>query len=110
MNYLNKEIVVIGLGYVGLPLAVKLAANFKVIGYDISIHRIKELKDCNDSTKEIKKNILRKAKNLIFTCDKSMISNKCIYIITVPTPVKKNKLPDLSLLKNACKLVGKNIH
>ena len=110
MNYLNKEIVVIGLGYVGLPLAVKLAANFKVIGYDISIHRIKELKDYNDSTKEIKKNILRKAKNLIFTCDKSMISNKCIYIITVPTPVKKNKLPDLSLLKNACKLVGKNIH
>ena len=110
MNYLNKEIVVIGLGYVGLPLAVKLAANFKVIGYDISIDRIKELKDCNDSTKEIKKNILRKAKNLIFTCDKSMISNKCIYIITVPTPVKKNKLPDLSLLKNACKLVGKNIH
>ena len=110
MNYLNKEIVVIGLGYVGLPLAVKLAANFKVIGYDISIDRIKELKDCNDSTKEIKKNILRKAKNLVFTCDKSMISNKCIYIITVPTPVKKNKLPDLSLLKNACKLVGKNIH
>jgi len=110
MNYFNKEIVVIGLGYVGLPLAVKLAANFKVIGYDISIDRIKELKDCNDSTKEIKKNILRKAKNLVFTCDKSMISNKCIYIITVPTPVKKNKLPDLSLLKNACKLVGKNIH
>ena len=45
MNYLNKEIVVIGLGYVGLPLAVKLAAHFKVIGYDISTHRIKELKD-----------------------------------------------------------------
>ena len=99
MNYLNKKIAVIGLGYVGLPLAVKLAAHFKVIGYDVSIDRIKELKDCNDSTKEIKKNILRKAKNLIFTCDKSMISNKCIYIITVPTPVKKNKLPDLSLLK-----------
>ena len=109
MNYLNKEIVIIGLGYVGLPLAVKLAANFKVIGYDISIDRIKELKDCNDSTKEIKKNILRKAKNLIFTSDKSMISNRYIYIITVPTPVKKNKLTDLSLLKNACKLVGKNI-
>ena len=109
MNYLNKEIVIIGLGYVGLPLAVKFAANFKVIGYDISIDRIKELKDCNDSTKEIKKNILRKAKNLIFTSDKSMISNRCIYIITVPTPVKKNKLPDLSLLKNACKLVGQNI-
>jgi len=109
MNYLNKEIVIIGLGYVGLPLAVKFAANFKVIGYDISIDRIKELKDYNDSTKEIKKNILRKAKNLIFTSDKSMISNRCIYIITVPTPVKKNKLPDLSLLKNACKLVGQNI-
>ena len=110
MNYLNKEIVVIGLGYVGLPLAVKLSTNFRVIGYDISPNRIKELKDFTDSTKEIKKSVLKKAKNILFTSEKSNISNKYIYIITVPTPVKKNKLPDLSLLKNACKLVGKNIN
>jgi len=110
MNYLNKEIVVIGLGYVGLPLAVKLSAYFNVIGYDISKNRINELKENIDSTKEINKSELKKAKNLLFTFDKSLIYNKYIYIVTVPTPVKNNKLPDLSLLKNACKLVGKNIN
>ena len=110
MNYLNKEIVVIGLGYVGLPLAVKLSANFRVIGYDISQHRIRELKENIDSTKEITKSELKKAKKLLYTSDKALISEKYIYIVTVPTPVKKNNSPDLSLLKNACKLVGKNIN
>ena len=110
MNYLNKEIVVIGLGYVGLPLAVKLSANFRVIGYDISQHRIRELKENIDSTKEITKSELKKAKKLLYTSDKALISEKYIYIVTVPTPVKNNNSPDLSLLKNACKLVGKNIN
>ena len=110
MNYLNKEIVVIGLGYVGLPLAVKLSANFRVIGYDISQHRIRELKENIDSTKEITKSELKKAKKLLYTSDKALISEKYIYIATVPTPVKNNNSPDLSLLKNACKLVGKNIN
>jgi len=110
MNYLNKEIVVIGLGYVGLPLAVKLSSFFKVIGYDISQNRVKELKDNYDSTQEINKNELKKANNLIFTFDKHLIRQKYIYIVTVPTPIKTNNVPDLSLLKNACKLVGKNIN
>jgi len=110
MNYLNKEIVIIGLGYVGLPLAVKLSSVFSVIGYDISENRINELNNNYDSTKEISKNKLKKAKNLTITNDKNFINKKYIYIVTVPTPVKKNNLPDLSLLKNACRLVGKNIN
>jgi UDP-N-acetyl-D-glucosamine/UDP-N-acetyl-D-galactosamine dehydrogenase len=110
MNYLNKDIVVIGLGYVGLPLAVKLSSVFKVIGYDISEDRINDLNNYYDSTKEISKSELKKAKNLIVTFDKSLINKKYLYIITVPTPVKSNNLPDLSLLKNACKLVGKRIN
>ena len=110
MNYLNKEIFVIWLGYVGLPLAVKLSANFRVIGYDISQHRIRELKENIDSTKEITKSELKKTKKLLYTSDKALISEKYIYIVTVPTPVKKNNSPDLSLLKNACKLVGKSIN
>jgi len=110
MNYLNKDIVVIGLGYVGLPLAVKLSSVFNVIGYDISQNRINDLKKYYDSTKEISKNELKKAKNLILTFDKTLINKKYIYIITVPTPVKSNNLPDLSLLKSACKLVGKKIN
>ena len=110
MNYLNKDIVVIGLGYVGLPLAVKLSSVFNVIGYDISQNRINDLKNYYDSTKEISKSELKKAKNLIITFDKNLIKKKYVYIITVPTPVKNNNLPDLSLLKNACRLVGKNIN
>jgi len=110
MNYLNKDIVVIGLGYVGLPLAVKLSAVFNVIGYDISQTRINDLKNYYDSTKEISKNALKKAKNLVVTFDKNLINKKYLYIITVPTPVKSNNLPDLSLLKSACKLVGKRIN
>ena len=110
MNYLNKDIVVIGLGYVGLPLAVKLSSVFNVIGYDISQNRINDLKNYFDSTKEISKSELKKAKSLIVTSDKNLINKKYIYIITVPTPVKSNNLPDLSLLKSACKLVGKRIN
>ena len=110
MNYLNKDIVVIGLGYVGLPLAVKLSAVFNVIGYDISQTRINDLKNYYDSTKEISKKALKKAKNLVVTFDKNLINKKYLYIITVPTPVKSNNLPDLSLLKSACKLVGKRIN
>ena len=90
MNYLNKDIVVIGLGYVGLPLAVKLSSAFNVIGYDISQNRINDLKNYYDSTKEISKSELKKAKNLIITFDKNLIKKKYVYIITVPTPVKKN--------------------
>jgi len=110
MNYFKKEIVIIGLGYVGLPLAVKLASHFSVIGYDVSKKRINELKNSYDNTKEVKKSILKKTKNIIFTSDKSLINKKYIYIITVPTPVNVNNLPDLSLLKHASKLVGKIIN
>ena len=107
MDYLKKDIVVIGLGYVGLPLAVKLSSAFDVIGYDISAKRISELKKFSDITNEVSKIKLQKAKRLSVTDSIENINNRNIYIITVPTPVNKNNLPDLSLLKKACKLVAK---
>ncbi len=110
MNYLNKEIVIVGLGYVGLPLAIKLSSHFSIIGYDISEKRINELNKNYDNTKEIKKNTLSRSKNIKFTFDKSNIDNKYFYIVTVPTPVKKDNTPDLSLLNQACRLVGKAIN
>ena len=110
MNYLNKEIVIVGLGYVGLPLAIKLSSHFSIIGYDISEKRINELNKNYDNTKEIKKNTLSRSKNIKFTFDKSNIDNKYFYIVTVPTPVKKDNTPDLSLLNRACRLVGKAIN
>jgi len=109
MNYLNKKIVVMGLGYVGLPLAIKLSSHFSVIGYDVSKKRIKELEDNYDNTNEVKKSVLKNAKNIVLTNNKDLIKGKKIYIITVPTPVNKNNTPDLALLRRVSKFVGKII-
>ena len=87
--YLESEIVVIGLGYVGLPLAIKLSSVFKVIGFDISSNRINELKEGKDLTREISKEKFKKIKNLKLTSTPEDIFKKNIYIITVPTPLKK---------------------
>ena len=81
MNYLNKEIIIIGLGYVGLPLAVNLSSAFDVVGFDISIKRISELKNLNDSTKEISSSKLKNAKLLKITSQIEDIQNKYIYIL-----------------------------
>ena len=107
MDYSKKNIVVVGLGYVGLPLAVNFANTFDVIGYDISDARINSLKNFKDSTKEISSIKLKKAKRLKFSSNIDEIKKQHIYIITVPTPVNDQNLPDLTLLKAACKLVGK---
>ena len=109
MNYLNKKIVVVGLGYVGLPLAVRLSTHFDVIGYDISLPRISELRQYSDKTNEVSTKELKQAKTLSFTNESHDIKNHYIYIVTVPTPVNKMNLPDLSILKAACKVVGKSI-
>ena len=109
MNYLRKKIVVVGLGYVGLPLAVRLSSHFDVIGYDISLSRISELRKYSDKTNEVSKTELKQAKKLSFTNESYKIQDQYIYIVTVPTPVDKNNLPDLSILKSACKIVGNSI-
>ncbi|MAU63790.1 MAG: Vi polysaccharide biosynthesis protein VipA/TviB [Flavobacteriaceae bacterium] len=101
-------ICVIGLGYVGLPLALAFCnKEIKTIGYDTSLKRIKELEKSLDKNGEFSKKELEKNKNLIFTNKKTDIKNSNIYIITVPTPVKKNKTPNLTPLLNASKTVGK---
>ena len=106
---LKNKIAVIGLGYVGLPLAVAFSNKFKVTGYDINLHRIENLKKNNDFTKEISKISLKKAKNLKFTSKLREISDCNIYIITVPTPIYRNKKPNLKLLIKASNDVGRVI-
>ncbi len=93
-----------------MPLAIKLSSHFSIIGYDISEKRINELNKNYDNTNEIKKSTLSRSKNIKFTFDKSNIDKKYFYIVTVPTPVKKDNTPDLSLLNQACRLVGKAIN
>ena len=100
-------ICVVGLGYVGLPLALAFSnKDIKVIGYDTSLKRIKQLQKSIDKNGEFSKKELEKNKNLIFTYKKTDIKKSNIYIITVPTPVKKNKTPNLTPLLKASKSVG----
>ena len=98
----NIKIGIIGLGYVGLPLAIEFGKKFKVIGYDQNKSRIKNLKNFIDLNYDIKKEAFEKSKKLLFS-DKIDDIAKCnTYIVTVPTPILKNKKPDLSYLKKAC--------
>ena len=104
-----KKISIIGVGYVGLPLAVEFSKIHKVVGFDLNSSRIEELNNHKDSTGEVASKELKTAKNLIFSSDKNSISNSDFFIITVPTPIDKFKKPDLNFLKTACKLSGENL-
>jgi len=103
----NKKICLIGLGYVGLPLAVAFAEKFKVIGFDIDKERVEELGKGYDRTLELKRSDLDSVlSNLHFTCNQSDIEDSNIYIVTVPTPVDTLFKPDLKPLIEASRLVG----
>lgn len=103
------NIAIIGLGYVGLPLALEFAKKRTVIGFDINTQRIKELKAGTDKTLEVNSLELKRVKNLILTTDEDYLKNSNCFIVTVPTPVDKLKRPDLSLLIKASQIVGKKI-
>lgn len=102
----NDVIAIIGLGYVGLPLAIAFGKLRKTIAYDIDHQRIRELNEQIDSTKEVSAEDFDLAKQVIFTSDASEIKDAKIYIITVPTPINKNKQPDLRYLISASETVG----
>ena len=101
-----KKISVVGLGYVGLPLAVEIGKLRNVVGFDINYSRIKELNSFVDITRECTADQLKSAKNLIFSNRLNDIKDSQIYIITVPTPVDLNNKPDLAPLLSASKMVG----
>ncbi len=104
---IKKKIAIIGLGYVGLPLAFAFSKKFKVMGYDINQRRIQELKNGHDHTLEIEDHLLSSAsKNLSYSFNIEDIKDCNIYIITVPTPVDKTNRPDLTFLIHSSKTVG----
>ena len=86
---ITKKISIIGLGYVGLPLAAEFAKKYKVVGYDINIMRIKELKKGIDRTKEITNKKVLTNKNLVFTNNFNCMKNSDFFILTIPTPITK---------------------
>jgi UDP-N-acetyl-D-galactosamine dehydrogenase len=103
---LKKNLAIIGLGYVGLPLAVSFAKKHNVVGFDISQSRIDELKAGIDITHEFSHSELNNLQNLKFTTDSSDIKGSDFFIITVPTPVDNHNSPDLSHLISASEIVG----
>jgi UDP-N-acetyl-D-galactosamine dehydrogenase len=109
MSLIDKKIAVIGLGYVGLPLALEFGKKFQTVGFDINTKRIAELNDGLDSTLEVETNELKKGlSNSLFSVTTSIDNIKeCnIFIITVPTPIDKNNRPDLTPLLKASTTVG----
>lgn len=107
MNKNEVIIGVIGLGYVGLPLAVEFGKSIETIGFDINEGRIKELENGHDRTLEVEGEDLAKATKLKYTSDINDLKKCNYYIVTVPTPIDKNKRPDLSPLIKASETVGK---
>jgi UDP-N-acetyl-D-galactosamine dehydrogenase len=107
MNLKNKKICIIGLGYVGLPLAVAFAKKFEVVGYDIEKARVKEIEAGNDKTLEIDSVLLHSVRSNIKYTSKIQDAKSCnIYILTVPTPIDKASHPDLTPLLQASTDVG----
>ena len=107
INTKNTKIAIIGLGYVGLPLAVEFGKVFETIGFDINKSRIEELLGGKDATLEVTSHELQEATKLSYTTDAKDIQNCNIFIVTVPTPIDEHKKPDLTPLVNASKTVGR---
>ena len=100
------KIAIIGLGYVGLPLAVEFGKHFDTLGFDIKLTRIKELRAHRDSTLEVEPAELKAAKRLTFSGNPRDLGRSNVFVVTVPTPIDKHNQPDLSPVISASRIVG----
>jgi UDP-N-acetyl-D-glucosamine/UDP-N-acetyl-D-galactosamine dehydrogenase len=107
VNLSSIKLAVIGLGYVGLPLAVEFGKKYPVIGFDINEKRIAELQSHQDHTKEVESEELQQAQLLTYTTNPEVLRTCNCFIITVPTPIDEHKRPDLTPLIKASETVGK---
>jgi UDP-N-acetyl-D-galactosamine dehydrogenase len=103
------KIAVLGLGYVGLPLAAAFAVEHEVVGFDLNPQRVAELNDGNDRTLEVSAEALSAAHNLRVTADEADLAGCNVFVVTVPTPIDAHKQPDLSALLAASRTVGRAI-
>ena len=103
----EARIAVIGLGYVGLPLAVEFGREYDTVGFDVKESRLEELRRGSDSTLETSPEALKAAVRLRYTSDPDSLRDRDLFIVTVPTPVDKYKQPDLGPLRRASETVGK---
>ena len=105
----EAKIAIIGLGYVGLPLAIEFSKKYHVIGFDINTQRVEQLISGKDSTFEVSQEELLNAGNIFFSSNDSDLKDCNIFIVTVPTPISSSNLPNLKPLILASELVGKII-
>ena len=105
----TEKVAVVGLGYVGFPLAMEFGKTVKTIGFDLSERRVSELKRGYDSTNEMTSEEIRSAKHLKLTTDPKELRQARFIIVAVPTPITKNKQPDLYCVTSASEIVGKNL-
>ena len=103
----ETRLAVVGLGYVGLPLAAEFAKSREVLGFDINEGRIEALRGGVDATQELSAEELAEAKGLRFSCDLEDLRACNTYIVTVPTPIDEHKRPDLTPLLRASETLGK---
>ena len=106
---IEKKIAVVGLGYVGLPLAIEFGCKFKTIGFDKDIEKNKSLSTGYDPNEEIGSSQFKKSKKLKFTNQEDDLKSIDIFIIAVPTPVDESKVPDFSFVVKATELIAKNM-
>ncbi len=102
----DLKIGIIGLGYVGLPLAVEFGKKYSVLGFDINQKRVDALQGGHDATLEVSDSELADVKNLTFSCNKQELAECNVYIVTVPTPIDDGNAPDLTPLRKASELLG----
>lgn len=106
----DVKIAVIGLGYVGLPLAVEFSKKVPVIGFDINQTRISELKDGIDRTLESSTEELQSATDLSFTSNSDDLRTANVYIVTTPTPIDEYKKPDLRIIRAATRTLAETVN
>ncbi len=104
----KKKLAVVGLGYVGLPLAVAFAREMPVIGFDINAERVQELKSGSDHTREVAVEDLAGVA-IEFSADPHVLKDAAVIIVAVPTPIDKHRNPDLEPVVSASLLVGRNM-
>lgn len=109
MDIADTRIAVVGLGYVGLPLAVAFGTHGETLGFDINAERVRELQDGYDDTREVIAEELEAARGLSFACDPEALASCNVYVIAVPTPVTDAKVPDLSPVLAASRTVAPHL-
>lgn len=109
ISFEQERIAVIGLGYVGLPVALSFGRKVATVGFDIRAKRIEELKSGHDETREVTSEQLKAANKLELTADPARLAECTFYIVAVPTPIDNNNRPDLGPMISASRTVGPHL-